>query len=155
MAMKSYIISGKASYAKVLGAPVPGYDENQKEWTVDLILDEEGKQKFLESGADKFYIKENKEGQEYVKFTRKAVRMDGTSANPIPVVGPDGKDWDQEKLIGNGSQINVRYALSEVKSKGTKKLKPVCLAIQIWEHVPYTRTSFPTKSTNIVEEAWA
>lgn len=157
MSIKTYFVQGKSNFAKVLGAPVKGFDDNTFEWTVDLLLDAENKKKLLESGVDKFYVKEDKEGQEYVRFTRKAVKKDGTKANPIEVIGPDGQPWPQDRLIGNGSVLNIKYSINEVKSQGKPRRKPYCLAIQIWEHEPYRlNTGFPTKTSNILEdEDWA
>jgi hypothetical protein len=159
MSLKTYRIQGIASYAKVLGAAPPGYDNGPAEWTVDVVLDEQGKKDFLASGADQFYIKTDKEGREFVRFTRKAIKKNGEEAKPIQVVGPDGKDWDQKTLIGNGSVLNVKFALNEIEHKKQKRLKPSVLGIQVWEHVPYkAKSDFPIKeSSNITEqgaEAW-
>lgn len=152
--MKSSIVQGRARWAKILGAPVPGYDPESKEWSIDLILDEEGRKAFLASGADKFYIKE-KDGEDVVRFVRKAKKKDGSEGKPISVIGPNGADWDQDVPIGNDSVINVKYTLNEVTSQGKKRLKPSIIAIQVWEHRPYTKgAGFPTKeNSNVLEGA--
>lgn len=138
ISIKVYKLQGLSRYAKILGEAPPGYDNGPAEWTVDVILDEANKKAYLESGGDKFYIKTDKEnGDEFVGFRRKAQRADGTTANPIEVVGPDGRPWDQKIKIGNGSVLNVKYTLNEVKHKGVKRLKPFVMGIQVWEHVKY------------------
>lgn len=149
MAIKLYPVRGKARWCRVLGKAPPGYDNGPAQWTLDVVLDEEGKKQFLASGADKFYVKVDKNtGEEYVKFTRNAIRKDGTEAKPIQVVGPDGKDWDQTKLIGNDSIVNVRFSLNEVTSQGKKRRKPSIIALQVWEHQKYEGKSlFETKET--------
>lgn len=147
MAIKTYLIQGKASYAKILGKAPPGYENGPAEWTVDVILDKDGVEQYKKSGADEFYVKTNKDtGEQYVRFTRRAVKQDGTEGKPISVFGPDGKDWEQNKLIGNGSVLNVKFSLNEVKSKGTKRLKPSVLAVQVWEHLAYKgKSDFPVR----------
>lgn len=141
------MIQGKSRYAKILGAPPPGFDNGPEEWTFDLVLDEKGKEDFLASGASDFYVKVNKDtGEEYVKFTRKLVKRDGSEGKPFVVVGPDGQPWDQSKKIGNDSVLNVKYSMNEITHKGQKRLKPSALAVQVWEHVPYEGgNSFPTR----------
>lgn len=147
MVTKTYFITGKASWAKILGTPPAGYDNGPPEWSFDLILDEKGKADFLASGADKFYIRQNKEGQDFVRFVRKATKQDGTEAKPISVIDHQGTEWNQKTLIGNGSILNVKFANNEVKSKGTKRLKPSVLAVQVWEHSPYkAKSDFPVKA---------
>ena len=159
MSLKTFLVQGKASYCKILGNPVPGYEPLQKEWTFDLILDEAGKEKFLASGADPFYLKEGKDGEEYVRFTRRAIKKDGSESKPISVVGPDGVDWDQSVLIGNGSVLNVKFSLNSVKSQGMQRLKPSVLAVQVWEHTKYKgKSDFPVRETNsniTHEDSWA
>lgn len=154
MASKSHMVSGTASYAKILGNPVPGYQNGPAEWTVDLILDKDGIKQYKESKGDPFYVKTNKDtGAQYLRFKRHAKKKDGTDGKPILVVGPDGQPWDQSKLIGNGSILNVRFGLNEVPSQGTKRLKPSVIAIQVWEHSPYEgRNEFPTRDVPVVDE---
>ena len=162
MALKTYLIQGSAKWCKILGDAPPGYDNGPNEWSVDVVLDEKGKKDYLASGGDAFYIKSNKDGQEFIKFTRKAVKADGEAAKSIRVVDHRGEEWDQTKLIGNDSTINVSFSLNEVKSKGTKRLKPSILAIQVWDWKPYkVKSEFPVKEdTNIAtstppSEDWA
>lgn len=125
-------------YAKVLGVAPPGFDNGPAEWTIDVNLDKDGLEQYKASGADMFYIRtEKKTGDQHVRFTRKAVKKDLSPGKPILVVGPDGKDWDQTKLIGNGSVVNVRFTLNEITHKGSKRLKPSILAIQVWSHTEY------------------
>jgi hypothetical protein len=122
MAIKSNMITGLSWYAKILGDAPPGYEDGPAEWVLDLILDEKAKNAYLESKG-------------------------GSKANPIEVVGPDGKPWDQKVKIGNDSELNVKYCLNEITHKGAKRLKPYLLGVQVWEHQPYDDTGkFPTKA---------
>lgn len=136
MVTKTHIIQGRAQFAKIVGNPVPGYNNGPPEWQFDLVLDAQGKKDFLKSGADKAYIK-NKEEIDYVRFTRKAVRSDGTPGKPIGIIDAQGKDWDQGILIGNGSVLNVAYTLNEITFNGKKRFKPQVMRIQVWDHQAY------------------
>lgn len=151
---KSYFVQGKANYAKILGKAPPGYDNGPAEWTFDLILDEKGEEDYLKSGASDFYIKTNKDtGARYLRFSRKALKKDGTEAKPIIVIGPDGKEWDQKQLIGNDSVLNVKFSLNEIEHKKQKRLKPSVLAVQVWEHKAYQSSGgFKTKKPETTEE---
>lgn len=146
MAIKSYIIRGKARWAKILGKAPPGYDNGPAEWSIDLYVDDDNKQLGISNGIDPFYFKESDNGEVHLRFTRKAVKQDGTEAKPIRVIDHKGEEWDQTKLIGNDSVLNVSYTLNEVKSKGKKRLKPSVLAIQVWDHAKYKpKSEFPVR----------
>lgn len=155
MAIKTYLIQANAKWCKLLGKAPPGYDNGPAEWSVDAILDKDNEKLFLASGADPFYVKVNKEGERFVKFTRKAVKATGEESKPIRVVDHRGDDWDQSKLIGNDSVLNLSFSLNEVKSKGTKRMKPSLLAVQVWDWKPYKgKSEFPIKEdSNILSES--
>lgn len=154
MSLKLHIIRGLANYAKIVGAPQPGFDNGPAEWTFDLLLDEQGVKDFTSSGADKFYLK-NKDGKDYVRFTRKATKQDGDPAKPIEVLDHRGQPWDGKTLIGNGSVLNVSYVLNEVKSKGQKRLKPSVLRVQVWELKAYKpKNEFPIREDSGPEQEW-
>lgn len=153
MAIKSHIIQGTALWAKILGAAPPGYDNGPAEWSIDVVLDEKGQKEFLKSGADKFYLKKTKDGETFVRFTRKEVKRDGTKAKPISVIAADGSEWNQDRKIGNGSVINVAFTLNTVKSQGKERLKPSILQLQVWDLVEYKpATTFPTKPVSFSDE---
>jgi hypothetical protein len=153
------MIRGPVAWAKVLGKPQPGYDKRQLEWSFDVGLDKTSIAKFKELGcAD--YVKpavNPKNGKKhvldmpYAKFTRKEKKFDGSDGKPISVVDNKGKPWPEDKLIGNGSIINVKFAVNEKQSGG---MKPSVVAIQVWEYKEYEGgESFPTDEDG--EESWA
>lgn len=140
-------------YCKIIGKPVPGYDEDQLEWTFDLVLDTKGVKELLASGAGKQYVRQHKvTGEDYVRFTRKALKKDGTPGKPIQVVDAQGKPWGSD-LIGNGSVLNVAYTLNEVGKGKDLRLKPSVLAVQVWDHNKYEpKTGFQVKPIESEEE---
>ena len=139
-------LQGKAFYTKVLGTPVPNYNKDGHEWSLDVGLDKDTVKQLKDWGLVS-KIKpgnEKHDGLPYITFRRAAVKKSGPKAGeanqPIRVVSPDGKTlWDNEVRIGNGSTVNVKFALHEVVG-GPKKQKFVradILSLQVWEHMPY------------------
>lgn len=144
------MIRGKAKWAKVLGAPVWGYEEAFREWTVDVHIDEETVERLKAEGlGDK--IKE-KNGETFVRFSRKEFKTDGTPNKPIRIVDNQGNPWDEKKKIGNDSVVNVNFAINEYK-KG--KFSMNILALQVWDHIPYEGgNDFPIKDGDDSDD-WA
>lgn len=156
MALKTYVLAGKAGYAKIVGPAPAGYENGPNEWTFDLILDEENKTKALKDGVDPFYIRVNKSGEDYIKFTRKEKKQDGEAAKPIEIQDHKGELWDGKTLIGNGSDLRVQFTLNTVKSKGQQRLKPSVLRVQVWTLVKYAKKVFDTREDGPqeVEPQW-
>ncbi len=131
------IFQGTAYYAKVVGKPQPGYDKTQLEWSTDVAINDATRKSLIKLGVGD-YIKnkgdKHASGGDYLSFKRPAVKKDGTPGKPIRIVDNKGKPWDNTVLIGNGSVVNVNFALNEKASGG---LKPSLIAMQVWEHVPY------------------
>lgn len=153
MAIKSYLTQGSALYCKIIGAPVPGFDEDSLEWTFDLVLNEDQEKELLANGVSDRYIKNHKStGERCIRFTRKAVKKDGTKGAPIHVVDAQGHDWD-DRLIGNGSVLNVAYTLNTVGKGKDSRLKPSVLSVQVWDYKAYKpKSAFPTKPVEAVSD---
>jgi hypothetical protein len=141
-------IQGKAFYAKILGNPGPNYNKDGFEWSLDVSLDKETVKELKALGlGSKIKDANEKHGDlPYITFRRGSVKKAGPKAGeanpPIRTVGEDGKTlWDPNRLIGNGTQVAVKFAVHEVIG-GPKKQKFTradILAIQIRELVPYEK----------------
>jgi hypothetical protein len=136
------MLSGTAYWSKILGKPQDGYTAGEREWSIDIGIDEAAEAKYLSEGGSDFYLKEKENHPadgKFIPFKRKEIKQDGTPAKPIKVVGPGGdKDpWDPSVKIGNGSKVNFKFALNEVQVGKVKRLKPSLIAIQVTELVPY------------------
>lgn len=133
------VLRGKIAWAKLLGKPTDGYTKGEKEWSADFELDETAKAKYLKEGGSDFYIKskDNHPLGEFLAFKRKEVRRDGSPAKPITVVDNKGQPWDPSVKIGNGSVVDVKFALNEVEVGRAKRLKPSLIAVKVVELVPY------------------
>lgn len=139
------ILQGKARYAKILGKPVDGYDktEKDKQWEFELVIDKETEARLPQG----FTVREDeKSGDRFVKFTRKAYKKDGEAAKPIAVVNHKGEDWDRSIMIGNGSTLNVLFENKEWEFGRKSGFKNSVIKVQVWDHVPYEgREQFPTR----------
>lgn len=133
------VLRGKVAWAKVLGQPKDGYTKGEREWSIDFELDDEAKAKYLNGGGSDFYIKskENHPLGDFLAFKRKEIRQDGTPAKPITVKDAKGNLWDPNIKIGNGSLVDVKFALNEVKVGRDTRLKPSLIAIRVLDLVEY------------------
>lgn len=113
MASSYYYLSGKAKWAKLFKP-----DDKYKNWQINLSLDDESKQKFVDSGMT-MTIKRDDEG-EWITFRRpeaKLIRDELVKFEPPTVVDKDGKPLD--KLVGNGSDVTIKVVVYDtIKGKG-------------------------------------
>lgn len=148
------IISGKARWAKILGAPHWGYEEKNKEWSVDVYPDADTVKKLKSEGLGK-KLKDKGNGT-FITFKRRELKQDGTPNTPIRVVDDKGQAWNPKVKIGNDSVVNVNFLINEW-GKGEKSAN--ILSLQVWEHVPYEGGEFPTRedddnSMSSIEDDW-
>lgn len=141
--MASYLITGKAYWAKVLGDPVDNYSKDGKEWTIDVALDREALGILKGLGLDhKVRSKDDGRGP-FVTFTRRELkRRTGAPNTPIRVVDFDNKVWDKSKPIGNGSTVQVKFNTFEPQARGAKKGYAI-LEVKVLDWVEYNPTAIP------------
>lgn len=72
------------------------------------------------------------------------MKQDGSANKPIRVVDHHNELWGN-KRIGNGSTVNVNFAINEY-GKGEKAAN--ILSLQVWDLVEYAGGEFPTKEDN-------
>lgn len=142
------LIRGIGKWVKVLGEPVWGYENKHKEWSLDLYIDEETAHK-LEVNGLKDKIKDKGNGQ-FITFKRRELKQDGTPNQPIRVVDHHGEPWNPKVRIGNGSTLNVNFAINEY---GKNQKSANILSLQVWDLVPYEGAEFPIKEET--ETSWA
>ncbi len=131
------VIRGKTSYAKVLGDPVLNYSKDGKEWKMDLVIDKDTVKEFKDAGiGDRVKSKpEYLDGQYYVTFKQAEFRRNGEKNDPITVVDILGDAWDQKKLLGNGTDVDVTFAVAD---HGPGKKKGMYIRqIRVLKLVPY------------------
>lgn len=136
------VVRGKAMYAKVLGDPILNYSKDGKEWKLDLVVDKAVQKEMKGYGiGERVRTKDGyADGQMFMSFKQKEFKTNGERNQPIEVVDILGKPWSQDKLIGNGSVIDVKFAIVDYgpgKKHGVYPRK-----IRVLEHVPYEGASF-------------
>lgn len=148
--VQTVVLRGEAMYAKVLGDPILNFNKDGKEWKLDFKLADKNSVKELkELGIeDRVKTKENYlDGEPYLTFKQAEFRKDGVTPNyPIKVVDIKGNSWDQEKLIGNGSKVDVKFVIMDF---GPGKKKGVYIrSIRVLDLVPYEKNDFPEIDEN-------
>lgn len=142
------VIRGKTSYAKILGDPVLNYSKDGKEWKMDLVIDKDIIKEFKDAGiGDRVKSKpEYLDGQPYVTFKQAEVRRDGKQNDPIKVVDILGDPWNQKTLLGNGTDVEVTFAVAD---HGPGKKKGMYIRqVRILKLVPYGGDAVPDIDPN-------
>jgi len=141
---QTFVIRGKAMYAKILGEPIPNYDKSGKEWKMDLQLTDKNSLKELKAAGigDRVKTKDNYlDGSPFMSFRQAEYRKDGVTKNePIKIVDAAGKPWDDNKLIGNQSDVDVKFVKMDF---GPGKKPGVYIrAVRVLNLVPYEKDDF-------------
>lgn len=129
-------IKGKANWAKVVE---PGEYEGNKNWEIDIYPNEEDMAEYIElaqgvanvagEGATEFgkksnvqdeFVKQDKDGKDYLKFKLEYLGYDGTVQQPDRYDKNGNKNNDSEVLVGNGSIVKVKYRLKPYYMPSTK-----------------------------------
>lgn len=164
------IIKGKTTWCSILGKGKPGFDKDdpmQTEWSFDLSLTPETKKILTDLGLKSKIKNKGDDRGDFFQFKKKCWYKDRETgkfehAKPINVVDGQKKPWDQTKLIGNGSTLNVSFTVKD-ETYGSKPYKKILIGgVQVWEHVPYEgRLDFPTNNSGFdtsedakTEETW-
>jgi len=145
------LIQGKSKWTKVLGEPVWGYQNAHKEWSVDVYPNEDSLERLKVEGLEP-KLKDKGAGV-YITFKRREKKQDDTPNQPIRVVDHHGEAWNPAVKIGNGSTVNVNFAVNEY-GKGQKSAN--ILSMQVWDLVKYDGgNEFPTREDAEGEKTWA
>lgn len=147
------LIRGLAKWAKITGEPVWGYENKHREWSLDVYVDEDTVERLTAEGL-KDKLKDKGNGT-YITFKRRETKQDGSANQPIRIVDHHGntlQDGDTPytgKKLGNGSTVNVNFAINEY---GKNQKSANILSLQIWDLVVYEGGEFPTKEDS--EGSW-
>lgn len=144
MSITTHVIRGTAHWAKVLGPPRDNEYTGEREWSIDLTPDEDGRKLLKELGlSDRLREPKGKDTREqsFLSFRHREYKADGEKADPIRVVNASAEPWTKEMgLIGNGSDVNIKFAKKDY-GKG-KKAGMYIRAIQVINLVPYVTQDF-------------
>lgn len=118
---KPETISGTCYWAQIIGSPKPGYDPEEKQWTVDIVPDSKGLERLSYLGLTSRLKPDERgthDGKDFLKFYRREFKRNTSppKANqPIDIIYKDGGEGD---LIGNGSEVSVEFNVYDVPAKG-------------------------------------
>jgi hypothetical protein len=132
--MDTYEVSGKAYWASVT-APNTVYDPV---WCVDVCLDEDGK-----SLIDSLGLNVQNKGDDrgdFIKIKRKVYKRDGTQRSAPVIKDSQNNLWDGS-LIGNGSQVNVKFSTFEWEYNKKKGITTDLISLQVIDLVEYKGSS--------------
>lgn len=138
--------SGTIYWAKVLGKPVLNYEGDAREWTYQFVPDDVS---FLKQHGLLDRLKEDKKGiieGDFLNLKKPELDSKGEANDPIRIYDADNKPWDTNKLIGNGSKVDVKLTIADW-GKGKKK-SIWTSAIRVTEHVPYESNEFGGMDSN-------
>jgi hypothetical protein len=123
-------VSGKAYWAS-LSAPNTTYEPV---WCIDVTVDEKTKVE-LESIGLNVQNKGDEKG-DFIKIKRKVMKPDGTEREAPNVVDSKRNPWDKS-LIGNGSDVNVKFKVYEYEYNKNHGVSADLIAVQVVKLVPY------------------
>jgi hypothetical protein len=128
-----FTFDGEARWLKVFEPDQ--YQDGPKRYVVNLLVDEENHDNFLDSGI-RTRVREE-EGKYLLKFVRDHDAKELTSGDKIGggrpnIVDADGEKWTKG-VIGNGSKIRVSVSVYDTKMGKGHRLN----SIKVLEHVPF------------------
>jgi hypothetical protein len=134
----TYVVRGTLSWAKVLGAPIMNDYAKERQWSVDLVPNEEGLKLLKKLGLSN-KLKDKNDGRgKFISFRQSEFKKDGTPNDAIVVTDVQGNPWPANKLIGNGSRGDIKFSYVDFGTTKGNYIK----AIRIGLHVPYVTQEF-------------
>ena len=129
-------IKGTCNWAKVVE---PGEYEGNKTWEIDIYPNEEDMAEYIKlaqgiaevageaatefgkkSNVQDEFVKQDKDGKDYLKFKLEYLGYDGQPQQPDRYDKNGNKENDSEVLVGNGSTVKVKYRLKPYYMPSTK-----------------------------------
>lgn len=143
------VLRGELYYAKVLGKARPHtgnpkYDKGPY-WSVDIIPDAASRSLMKTFGITE-KLRDPPQGdkaertQDFLSLRVLENRPDGETNRPPKVVDAQGRDWNENTLLGNGSVADVKVKIVDY-GKGVQK-GVYLQAIRVLKHIPYESTAF-------------
>lgn len=141
---KNVFASGKIYWAKIVGdrALHPTYDGDAREWSYEFVPDdtsflkEEGLLDRLKDVDDA----KNPDKGEFLKLKKPELDRNGDKNDPIRIYDENDEAWPDDKLIGNGSKVDVKLRIVDW-GKGKRK-SIYTSAIRVTDLVPYISNEF-------------
>lgn len=111
------------------------YRSQEKEWSINVLLDDDKADKWKKLGTSPKLKEEN--GVKFVKLTKDCVwKKSGDPKKPPMVVDQFGEEVDPT-IIGNGSKCNVQFSVRDWEYQGDKGKSAELVAVQVMDLVEY------------------
>lgn len=137
--MQFHYLVGKAYWAKILGDPVPNYNRDGHEWTIDVSPDADGMKLLKQLKLDDKIKNKGDERGDFIQFKQKEKRADGKANFPITVCDARNRPWDHEVKLGNETLVEVKFKKVEYPGKPTGVYPQ---AVRVLELKPFVRQEF-------------
>jgi len=131
-------VKGELFWAKIVGKPVPNYEKDGREWTVDFVPEDTS---FLKEHGLLDRLKEAREPitGNFLRLKKPELDSEGNKNEPIKIVDANNQPWDGSK-IGNGSRVDVKLTIADW---GRGKKKSIWIkVIRVTEHIPFEVDEF-------------
>lgn len=137
-------VRGKVYWPKIVGdgALHDNYDGDAREWSYELAPDDTD---FLKDAGllDRLKTKEdakNPDKGSFLVLRKPELNKDGEKNDPIRIYDADNQPWDEDTLIGNGTEVVAKLTI--VKWGKGKKASIWTTAIRVEDLVPYESDEF-------------
>jgi hypothetical protein len=130
-AKTTVFVRGKILWARIVGDPVPNFNQDAREWKFELEPDEAGLQALIKNGlTDRIKGRgyftgqknQHKDREPFIVLKKSELNKEGSPNSPIRVYDADDNKWDDKKLIGNNSVGDVKL---DIRDYGVGKKKGV------------------------------
>ena len=130
--------NAKIMWAKLGDNAGTKYMSEEKEWSVDVVVNDEQAKAWTESGVKPAL--RNKDGLQVITLRKDCVWKKSGDAQKAPMVVDQFGDALDPAIIGNDSVANVQYSVNDWEFNGTKGRSARLIAVQVVELNEYTPT---------------
>ncbi len=137
-------VTGRLYWPKIVGdrSLHLNYEQDAREWSYELVPDDTSflkEHKLLDRLKDKEDLKNPEKGN-FLVLRKPELNYEGEKNDPIRIYDENGKPWDDDTLIGNGTEADVKLSIKDW-GKGKKK-SIYTVAIRVTNLVPYVSDEF-------------
>ncbi len=155
MSKTTVFVSGTVYWAKIVGdrALHPNYEGDAREWSYEFEPDDTS---FLKEAGLLDRLKEPRGDNPgnrgaYLVLKKPEFNAEGKKNDPFRIYNGDDTPWDETKLIGNGSKVDVKL---DIRDWGRGKKKSIyTTAIRVTDLVPYESNEFAGMNKDDVKKA--
>jgi hypothetical protein len=107
------------------------------QWELQVVADKSRTKELEQFGK----VKATTDGKVSVNLKKKALKADGSPAEPVRLVDAKKETIQDRSIVGNGSKGNVMVFLRPYEMMGKKGISVMLVAVQVTELQEYRATS--------------